>query len=302
MKLSVCVPVYYAGERIRRLVAALLEEFSDLDLEVVLVNDGSTDDTEDHCFALAEAHEEVKFIGLRRNFGEHNAVMCGLNHCTGDWVAIIDDDFQNPPAEIRKLLAEREGKDVVFARYPKKKHHWFRNLGSKFNDRMATMLLEKPKDLYLCSFKLIRREVVEEVVKYRGPFPYVDGLILRVTRNFATALVEHSQREEGDSTYTFGKLVSLWLNMFINFSIKPMRFLTAMGLGLGTVSLGLASFFVVEKLLYPNTPIGWTSIIVSLFFLSGLQLTFLGLIGEYLGKQYLDQNGTPQWVIKQKKL
>jgi undecaprenyl-phosphate 4-deoxy-4-formamido-L-arabinose transferase len=301
MKLSVCIPVYFASSRIVRLVEALLAEFAGQELEIVLVNDGSTDDTESYCLAAAEAHQEVKFISLRRNFGEHNAVICGLNHCTGDWVAIIDDDFQNPPGEIKKLLAAAPSFDVVYSRYPKKQHHWFRNLGSKFNDWVANLMLEKPKGLYLSSFKLVSKPVVEEVIKYKGPFPYIDGLILRVTRNLTSVEVGHSVREEGRSNYTLKKLVALWLNMFINFSIKPMRAMAAVGLFLGLFSFAFGVYLMVEKWLNPSIPIGYTSLIVSLFFLFGLQFVFLGLIGEYLGKQYLDQNGTPQWVIKTKK-
>lgn len=301
MKLSVCIPVYFASSRIVRLVEALLAEFSGQELEIVLVNDGSTDDTESHCLAAAEAHHEVKFISLRRNFGEHNAVICGLNHCTGDWVAIIDDDFQNPPSEIKKLLAAAPGFDVVYSRYPRKQHHWFRNLGSKFNDWVANLMLEKPKGLYLSSFKLVSKPVVAEVIRYKGPFPYIDGLILRVTRNLASVEVGHSVREEGRSNYTLKKLIALWLNMFVNFSIKPMRAMVAVGLALGLFSFAFGGYLMVEKWLDPSVPIGYTSLIVSLFFLFGLQFVFLGLIGEYLGKQYLDQNGTPQWVIKTKK-
>lgn len=301
MKLSVCIPVYFASSRIVRLVEALMVEFAGTDLEVVLVNDGSTDDTSVHCNDLAQRLPQVKYIELRRNFGEHNAVICGLNHCTGDWVAIIDDDFQNPPGEIKKLLAASEGFDVVYSRYPKKQHHWFRNLGSKFNDLVANLMLEKPKGLYLSSFKLISKPVVEEVIKYKGPFPYIDGLILRVTRSLTSVEVGHSVREEGKSNYTLKKLVGLWLNMFINFSIKPMRAMAATGLFLAFFAFALAVYLTIDKLLNPEVPIGWTSLIVSLFFLFGLQFIFLGLIGEYLGKQYLDQNGTPQWVIKHKK-
>ena len=302
MKLSVVVPVYFAGERIRRLVRAVLETFEGQEIEIVLVNDGSTDDTESHCIAAADEHPEVKFISLRRNFGEHNAVICGLNYVTGDYVAIIDDDFQNPPEEIKKLLALAEQYDVVYSRYPVKKHHWFRNLGSRFNDRVATAMLGKPKDLYLSSFKVIAKPVVDEVIKYRGPFPYIDGLILRATQSITSVEVEHLSRDEGQSSYTLGKLVNLWLNMFINFSIKPMRYLTFLGFCVAGLSFVLGVYFMIDKIINPSVPLGWTSTIASIFFVGGLQFVFLGLIGEYLGKQYLDQNKTPQWVVKLEKL
>jgi undecaprenyl-phosphate 4-deoxy-4-formamido-L-arabinose transferase len=164
---------------------------------------------------------------------------------------------------------------------------------------VATWLLNKPKELYLSSFKLIKKEVVKEIIKYKGPFPYIDGLLLRITDNIGSVVVEHSKRAEGgESNYTLGKLISLWLNMFVNFSIKPLRIATVTGGLISFFSFFIGINFIVDKIINPTTPIGWTSLIVSILFLSGIQLIFLGIIGEYLGKQYLDQNGTPPYVVK----
>ncbi len=302
-KISICIPVYNGAKTIEKLVEEILKNLKKYELEIILVNDGSKDNSEEICISIAEKITFVKFINLRKNFGEHNAVLCGLNYVTGDYVAIIDDDFQNPPSEILALIDEsNNGYDVIYSKYDKKKHHWFRNLGSKFNDNVATWLLNKPKGLYLSSFKLIKKEVVNEIIKYKGPFPYIDGLILRVTDNIGTRTVEHSKREEGESNYTLSKLISLWLNMFVNFSIKPLRMATVIGVLISLFAFVAGGYFVIEKLFYPATSIGWTSIIVSVLFLSGIQLIFLGIIGEYLGKQYLDQNGTPPWIVKKEYL
>lgn len=299
MKVSICIPVYNGADTIGRLLAAIDAAFTASDKEVVLVNDGSRDSSAEVCRKLAEQYAYVKFIDLRKNSGEHNAVMCALNYCTGDCAAIIDDDLQNPPEEIFKLIDEMEkGYDVVFAKYHKKKHSLFRNLGSKFNDVFATWLLEKPKNLYLCSFKLVSRAVIDEIIKYKGPFPYVDGLILRVTDSFSSVYVNHNARESGHSNYTLKRLVRLYLNMFINFSIKPMRLITAVGFSIMGIALVLAVIFIIEKLLRPETAAGWTSLAVLILFFGGLQSFFLGLIGEYIGKNYLDKNGTPQWTVK----
>ncbi len=298
MKISICIPVYNGEKTIEELVNALIDEFKESELEIILVNDGSKDSSEAVCERVANSKPEVKFISLRKNFGEHNAVICALNYMTGDYAVIIDDDFQNMPSEIKKLLAIAPDFDVVYSRYHQKKHHWFRNLGSSFNNYVANQLLHKPKDLYLSSFKVIKKEVVKEIIKYKGPFPYIDGLILRVTNSIGVVKVEHSERREGKSNYTLAKLISLWLNMFINFSIKPMRLFTIFGVFLFALGLGFSVYFVVEKIMDPTISVGWTSIIVSVLLLSGVQLVFLGMIGEYLGKQYLDQNGTPQWIVK----
>jgi undecaprenyl-phosphate 4-deoxy-4-formamido-L-arabinose transferase len=225
--------------------------------------------------------------------------MCGLNHCSGEFAVIIDDDFQNPPSEIAKLVevAHTADYDVVYSYYARKQHHWMRNLGSALHNWMATFLLSKPRELYLSSFKLIRRAVIDEIIKYRGPFPYVDGLILRVTNRIGRVQVAHESRREGKSTYTVGKLMGLWLNMFLNFSVRPLRVFTLLGFVMVTISTLAGIGFIIHKLLYPESSIGWTSIIVAIIFFSGFQTLMLGLIGEYLGKTYLDISGTPQWVV-----
>jgi len=303
-KISICIPVYNGAKTIQNLVHEVREKLNFYELEVILVNDGSKDDSESVCIELSQKYDFIKFIALRKNFGEHNAVLCGLNYASGDYVVIIDDDFQNPPSEILKLIekADCDDCDVVYSKYSKKKHHWLRNIGSKFNDMVATWLLDKPKGLYLSSFKLINKEVVAEIIKYKGPFPYIDGLLLRVTDNIQSVTVEHSKREVGESNYTLGKLISLWLNMFVNFSIKPLRLVLVSGLIISLLSLIVGIFFIFEKLANPQLSVGWTSLMVSILFLSGVQLMFMGLLGEYLGKQYLDQNKTPLSVIKKEYL
>lgn len=299
MKLSICIPVYNGADTITQLVEAIDKDFINQNIEIVLVNDGSKDNSSQVCQELVKKYSYIKFIDLRKNFGEHNAVMCALNYVTGDYAAIIDDDLQNPPLEILKLTNEIEkGYDVVYAKYHVKKHHWFRNFGSKVNDFFASWLMEKPKDLYLCSFKAINRETINEVLKYKGPFPYIDGLILRATRNISAVYVEHKARTSGKSNYTLGKLLHLWLSMFVNFSIKPMRFIMGLGCGIITFSFLFAVYLIVDKLIHAQTPIGWTSLACLILFFGGIQTLILGFIGEYVGKNYLDQNGTPQWTIK----
>jgi polyisoprenyl-phosphate glycosyltransferase len=299
MKISICIPVYNGAATIERLVDTVERELSGYALEFVLVNDASRDESEAVCERMALVRDNLRFISLRKNFGEHNAVMCALNHIRGDCAVIIDDDFQNPPEEIIHLVRELDkGYDVVYSRFVVKKDSTFRNLGSKFNDLTSTWLLNKPKNLYLSSFKAIRREVVDEIIKYQGPFPYVDGLILRVTSNITSVLVRHNDRTDGQSNYTLKKLISLWLNMFVNFSIKPLRVFTILGLCISVISLFLIIYFIIEKLFYPETTQGWASIMVAITFFSGIQLIFLGLISEYLGKHYLTTNKAPQWTIK----
>ncbi|MCU0341747.1 MAG: glycosyltransferase family 2 protein [Spirosomaceae bacterium] len=302
MLLSVIIPVYNSQDTIGRLVKQVLEVLGTENLEIVLVNDGSRDASESVCEQLSETFTNVVFVSLRRNFGEFNAVMCGLNHATGDYAVIIDDDFQNPPSEIMKLVetAQQGDFDVVYSYYAEKKHSLFRNFGSWLVNRLTTWLLEKPTDLYLSSFKLIAKPVIEEITKYRGPYPYIDGLIFRVTRHVGRVQVSHNAREEGRSGYTLRKLTSLFMTILFGYSLKPLRLLTGTGLFFTTLSLLLA---VIDLGLY------WVHsqffIINSIFafaaFFGGLTLTSLGVLGEYVGRIFMTQSGLPQYIVKKKR-
>ena len=299
--LSVVIPVYNGGGTVGRLVRSLREYLgSQYQLEFVLVNDGSADNSATICHQLAEEYSEVKFIDLSRNFGEHSAVIAGLNYAIGDGVVIMDDDFQNPPEEVCKLVEElRLGYDVVYSFYETKRHHWFRNFGSKLNDVAATLLLEKPADLYLSSFKAVSKFAVGEVIKYRGPYPYIDGLILRSTRRISRVLVRHDARADGKSGYTLRKLVSLYMNMFVNFSVLPLRVASVLGLTVSALGVLLAFVFAIEKVYFPDTVSGWTSLIVIVLLTSGVQLFGLGMIGEYLGRLFLMSSAQPQFVVRE---
>ncbi|CAH0994913.1 Undecaprenyl-phosphate 4-deoxy-4-formamido-L-arabinose transferase [Emticicia aquatica] len=290
--LSVVIPVYKGAKTIAKLVENLELELSDYDFEIVLVNDGSPDDSEKACLEIAKRSTKVKFYSLRKNFGEFNAVMCGLNHTEGAFVVIIDDDFQNPPSEILKLLEKSQEKnyDVVYSYYVKKKHSIFRNFGSWLVNRLTTSLLQKPADLYLSSFKLIKQEVVKEIIKYKGPYPYIDALIFRVTNNIGKTQVQHSERMEGESNYTLKRLITLFMTILFGYSLLPVRIILTLGITLVLLSILLLFLYMFNFI--PD----WR---LSMFiFFGGIQLTSLGVIGEYISKSFLSQNQTPQYVEK----
>jgi glycosyltransferase involved in cell wall biosynthesis len=301
-KLSFVIPVYNGSKTIGAVVEGIRKVFASEQFEIVLVNDGSDDDSETVCGRLANAApDSITAVQLSRNFGEHNAVLAGLNYARAEYVAVLDDDGQNPPEEVVRMLAElkRGNYDVVYGHYIEKKHSWFRNLGSQFNDRIATLMLHKPKLLYLSSFKVMNRFVVNEIIKYRGPYPYADGLIYRATHRIGQIPVEHLPSESGPSRYTFRRLVRLWLNMFLNFSITPLRIAVYVGLATACLSILGLILIVIDKIwITPNVTVGIPTVLGSIVFLSGIQLMVLGLVGEYLGRLYLDQTGTPQYVVR----
>ena len=300
--LSIVIPVYNSDETIKPLVRQLIAELaSHYALEIILVNDGSHDRSEEVCADLVEAHPEiVRMFSLAKNVGEHNAVMAGLNQVTGDYVVIMDDDFQNPVNEVVTLVetAQHTNCDVIYTYYEHKCHSLFRNCGSWFNDKVANIMLRKPHDLYLSSFKLLTRFLVREIVKYKHPFPYIDGLILRTTDRIATVKVAHQPRAAGPSGYTLRKLLRLWLNMFTNFSILPLRVATMLGFAVSLVGLAMAVYTVLERFGSATLPTGWAMLIIVICLFSGVQLVAIGMIGEYLGRMFLSFNRQPQFTIR----
>jgi glycosyltransferase involved in cell wall biosynthesis len=299
--LSIVIPVYNGARSIAELVGAL----EALDVagghEIILVNDGSPDDSLAVCRSLvARARVPITLVNLSRNYGEHNAVMAGLRQARGAHIITMDDDLQNPPGEVLRLLAHARtsGKDVVYTCYAEKQHESWRNLGSRFTNRVADALLDKPRGLYLSSFRCMTGFVAQAITDYEGPFPYVDGLIMQVTQSIGQLEVEHLPRMAGRSNYNFRRLVRLWLNLFVNFSVMPLRLSTLSGFALSL--LGLVGFaWVVSEALFHATPPGWASLSAAVLLLSGVQLMILGLIGEYLGRLYLTQNRKPQAVVRE---
>lgn len=296
MLLSVVIPVYHGANTVQKLVESTQEELTPYSYEIVLINDGSKDDSEKVCLELSTKFDNISFLSLRKNFGEFQAVMCGLNHAKGDYAVIIDDDFQNPPSEIFKLLetALKGDYDVVYGQYDEKKHHQFRNIGSWFVNQITTFLFKKPQDLYLSSFKLIKREIVEEICKYKGPYPYIDGLIFNVTDNVGKVTVQHNERHHGESNYTAKKLTSLFLNIIFGYSLLPVRLAMFLGFLSTFIALLLSVFQFLNIVDYP--------IRLLVLYIGGIQLISIGIVGEYIGKTFLTQSNTPQYTLKIKKI
>lgn len=300
MQISVVIPVYNSERTIAPLVDRLQTCLSGRLVEIILINDGSSDRSETVCEQIEDRFANVQFISLRRNFGEFNAVLCGLAHSKGAYVVIIDDDFQNPPESILTLVqtAEVGQYDVVYSRYARKQHHWFRNVGSWLVNTLTTYSIDKPRDLYLSSFKLIRQEIVQEIIRYQGPYPYIDGLIFRTTRNVGSVEVPHNIRLDGHSNYTIHKLISLFLNVFIGYSLWPIRVFTVLGAALFGLGFLSGILFGISWLLNGITLAGWGIVTWAIVTGLGIQLLFLGVLGEYLGKLFMAHSGLPAYVIK----
>ncbi|MEO5720100.1 MAG: glycosyltransferase family 2 protein [Chthoniobacterales bacterium] len=298
--LSIVVPLYNSAETLPR----LLEELSALDVlgghEIVLVNDGSRDATEARALQLLPTCPvRITFLNLSRNFGEHNAILAGLRASRGDYVVTMDDDLQNPPSEVLKLLhtAQNENRDVVYSAYETKNHPGWRNLGSRLTNLLAEWSIDKPRGLYLSSFRCLSRFVADEIAKSSSPTPYIDGLILQVTQNVAVVKVRHDPRAAGASGYNLRRLLRLWTSMLINSSAMPLRIATLIGIAASAVGF-FAFITVLINHFFRQEPLGWGSLMAALLVFSGVQLLLLGVVGEYVGRTYLRVSEKPQSVIR----
>jgi undecaprenyl-phosphate 4-deoxy-4-formamido-L-arabinose transferase len=304
IEISVVIPVYNSKDCLDELVKRLTDvlDNSGKTYEIVLVNDCSPDNSWEKITELCEIYDKLKGINLRRNFGQDSAIMAGLNYSSGESVIMMDDDLQHDPADIPSLLIGLEkGHDVCYARFNSKKQSWFKNFGSWFNDKVANVILRKPKEIYLSPYKAIKREVVNEIVKYDGPYPYVDGLLFRVTRNITQVTVEHHERYSGKGNYNLRKSISVWLKLATNFSVLPLRIATFLGFISSGIGFILALFFIIGHFMEVEAPTGWASLIVVALFLGGIQLVSIGIIGEYVGRLFLHHSKEPQFIIKTKR-
>ena len=303
--ISFCIPCYRSEQTLEGVITEIeetMKKMASYSYEIILVNDGSPDNTWGKIRELADKSEQKNILGinLARNFGQHAAIMAALNAAAGDYIVCLDDDGQTPADEVDKLIAALEdGADVAYARYSHKQHNLFRNFGTAMNEWMASVMLGKPKDLYVSSYFAVKRFVVNEMVKYESSYPYVIGLVLRTTRNIVNVDVTHRRREVGQSGYTLSKLFALWINGFTAFSIKPLRIATVTGAVFAILGFIYGIYTIIKKFVLPDVQIGFSALMSAVVFMGGAIMLMLGMIGEYLGRLYISQNKNPQFVIRE---
>jgi polyisoprenyl-phosphate glycosyltransferase len=302
-KLSIVIPVYGSELVLPELVMQISNEVDKLEsvrenYEIIFVCDRSPDNSWQVIQMLSKKHPQVFGILLRINAGQHNALMAGFARARGEVIVTMDDDLQHSPTDIQKLLYEIEqGYDVAYARFKNRNHALWKIAGSRINNIVAGYLMQKPKDLYLSPFRAMKSVIRDDILRYVGPYVYVDGLILSVTRNIASIDVDHHERYVGDSSYGLSKSLSLWLKMATNFSIVPLRLTSLLGLIFSGFGFCLAILLIIQKFTLNVMPVGWSSLIVTILIVGGVQLLALGMIGEYLGRVLLTINSRPQYVI-----
>jgi glycosyltransferase involved in cell wall biosynthesis len=285
LKYSVVIPVYNSravvGDTIDRTVAFF--ESNKFDYEIVLINDGSRDGSWEIIKEKALANPHLKAINLLRNYGQHNANMCGFRNATGDYVITMDDDGQNPPEEIIHLIQKaQEGYDLVLGKFKVKAASFVRTLGSKAIGVINQRIFHQPKSLVATNFRIIRRDVVDRICASGSSFPYITGLSILNSRERANVDVRHEPRKEGKSNYSAIRIARLVMTIFFSYSLFPLRFMAMVGLVVSAVSFIIGVVFLIQGLFQEVQVAGWTTVVVLLSFLNGMTILMLSMLGEYI--------------------
>ncbi len=278
-----------------------ISEKQEYDYEIIAVNDCSPDKVWDVLLKISNKDHKVKLIGLAKNMNRPGAVMAGLGHASGDYIVVMDDDGQCPMDCFWDLLQPvTKDYDVSMADYPSRKQSAFKDFGTFVNQKMTEYILDRPKDLQFTNFMVMRRYIAKEICRYKNPYPYMTGLILRTTRRIACVKMEERERHSGSSNFTFTKMLSLWMNGLTAFSVKPLRISTICGVIFALIGFLYGLYTVVRKLVIPHISAGYSSLMAVLLLIGGILMIMLGLVGEYIGRIYLSLNNSPQYVIRDK--
>jgi polyisoprenyl-phosphate glycosyltransferase len=302
VKYSVVIPVFNSqgvvGATIDRTVAFFRE--AALDFEIILINDGSPDMSWGIIQQKAREHPEVVAIDLLHNYGQHVANLCGFSQAAGDYVITMDDDLQNPPEEIRKLIDKAaEGYDLVIGRFREKKHSLVRRIGSRVVGFINRKVFNAPKGLILSNFRIIRKDVVQRVCAYKTGYPYIPGLVVMFASRCANVLVAHNRREVGQSNYNIWRIAKLVSEILFNYSSYPLRLVAGIGLITALVSFTLSMFYLGVAIFAGTRVPGWTTVVVLLSFFNGMTLFVLGMVGEYLVRLINQASRTDTYHIKE---
>lgn len=300
---SFVIPCYHSEQTINSVVNEIqskMSERSDLDYEIIAVNDCSPDNVLKVLKQLAQENNRIKIVDLAKNGGKQAAMMAGYHFAKGEIIINLDDDGQCPLDKLWELVKPLDdGYDMVYAKYPRKTQSVLKNLGSKVNSIMAITLIGKPKALQISNFSAMKRFVMDELIKYDNPYPYISGLVLRTTSKICNVEMEERERTSGVGHYTFKRSLKLWLNGFTSFSVKPLRISTVLGAICALIGFVFGIITIIHKLLNPDMQAGYSSTMAVILFIGGMIMMMLGMIGEYIGRIYICINNSPQYVIRE---
>ena len=302
IEFSVVVPVYNSAESLHELHKRLQSVFFKMGkgFEIIFVNDCSKDESLSILREIKKQNENVTVIDLYRNFGQQNALMCGFNFCQGKYIVTIDDDLQNPPEEIPKLFQKLvEGYDAVFGTYLKKKDRFYKNAGSMVFRKLNHKIFNVKNNLKFSSFRIIRKEIINQIKNINTAFPYISGMLVQTTRNITNVTLKHEKRKYGKSNYTLRKLFKISFNLLINHSTILLRVFGYIGLIVSFLSFFIGLIFMIKQIISGKAPAGWTSLIVLISFYNALILIIFFVIGEYISRILKESSKANRYAIKE---
>ena len=301
---SVVIPVYKSEHTLQPLRERIHDTFNSIgeSYELILVEDSGGDDSWEVMKAIRKNHSEVKIARFTRNFGQHNAILCGFSMAEGEYIITMDDDLQNPPEEIPKLIdvMRTSDVDVVYGLPETREHSSVRNLGSRFFMRLISGIFGMSRGFRMSSFRIIRKETVDHLLNYTTPNPVVGPLLLKVTDRIGSVKVAHHPREHGESTYSTEKLIRHFLNGILYHSDLPLKAVFFLGIGCLVLSLMLGLFYLARYLTGAIGVSGWTTLVLLVLFFSGIGMFSIGIIGEYLLRIIQEVKRGPQYIIREK--
>ena len=300
---SVVIPVYNSEKSLMELYERLDLTFKKMEseYELIFVNDCSRDNSIEKLREIkSKALINIRIIDLAKNSGQQNALLCGFQYCSGDYIITIDDDLQNPPEEIPKLFNKiLEDSDIVYGYYEKKKDKFYKNLGSRVFRQLNHKIFGNKKDIKFSSFRIMKKYIVDEIKNDKTVFPYITGMIVSLTDNIENVIIKHDKRKYGKSNYNLSKLIQLSYNLLINYSSIPLKIVGYFGLVTSFLSFIVGMFFVLRKIINGEAPAGWTSLIVIISFNNSVLLIFLFFIGEYLSRIIKEVSSRKAYSIKE---
>jgi glycosyltransferase involved in cell wall biosynthesis len=298
--ISFVSPVYQAEKILNKLVEEIQKVMSEINepYEIILVDDRSPDNSWQVMQKLSETFPEVMSVRLSRNFGQHPAIMAGLSQAKGEWVVVLDCDLQDQPKEVLKLYTKaKEGYDVVLAKRKNRQDGFFKRKTSFVFSKIYSFFTDTLYDNEVANFGIYNKKVIDAILDISDYIKFFPLFVKFVGFNTTAIEVEHAEREEGGSTYTFSKLVSLAFNTIISFSNKPLKLFVKFGLTISGISFILGIYNLYLAMTSQIEVLGYSSIIVSIWFLSGVIITTIGVTGIYVGKIFDQTKNRPIFVI-----
>jgi Glycosyltransferases involved in cell wall biogenesis len=298
--ISIVSPVYKAELMLEKLVFEIKKtlDLMDISYEIILVDDRSPDNSWEKMKILSSKYDEVKSIRLSKNFGQHPAIFAGLSQVKGEWIVVMDCDLQDQPKEIKKLLEKtREGYDVVLARRAQRKDTFLKKISSSIFSKIYGYFTDTKYDNEVANFGIYHKKVIESVVRVSDYIKFFPLFVSFVGYNTTSIEVEHASRDSGTTSYSFMKLVSLAFNSIISFSNKPLKIFVKFGIIISILSIFVGSYYIIEAINHKIEVLGFTSIIVSIWFLSGIIITTIGVTGIYIGKIFDQTKSRPVFII-----